>query len=220
MEQNTEFGAVVSALRPLVGISKALSERTLTKVAGALDAHTLPLGLHLMGDTRLLHVNPGMAHVLGVTAQGPAQTVDLPPWFITDVHVHAAVHGYLSHFGTQPRTPFAQPVRWPQPIGGHTCLLWLAHEVGTTLKRPVVLNALVPLVQKADNDPMAARMATLLPREREVMRLFCLGRSAAEVATELGITRHTVNTHRYHIRQKLGLGDVFRLLRSDRGEAD
>lgn len=43
------------------------------------------------------------------------------------------------------------------------------------------------------------------PRETEVLRLLALGHTNREIATELGLSIRTVETHRAHIQQKLGL---------------
>ena len=43
------------------------------------------------------------------------------------------------------------------------------------------------------------------PRETEVLRLLALGHTNREIAAELGLSVRTVETHRAHIQQKLGL---------------
>ena len=45
----------------------------------------------------------------------------------------------------------------------------------------------------------------LTSREREILQLLAEGRTNKEVATELNISLYTVETHRSHILQKLGL---------------
>src|SRR5262249_6530943 len=46
---------------------------------------------------------------------------------------------------------------------------------------------------------------TLTTREREILHLVAAGRTTIEIATALGISPRTVETHRAHLRQKLGL---------------
>lgn len=46
--------------------------------------------------------------------------------------------------------------------------------------------------------------ADLSPRELEVLRLVALGRDTPDIATELGISRHTVRNHIRNLRHKLG----------------
>jgi DNA-binding NarL/FixJ family response regulator len=45
----------------------------------------------------------------------------------------------------------------------------------------------------------------LTTREREVLHLAAEGRTSAEIAVALGICPRTVETHRAHFMQKLGL---------------
>lgn len=53
----------------------------------------------------------------------------------------------------------------------------------------------------------------LTPREREVLRLTAAGQTNAEMAAALGISARTVETHRAHLRQKLGLRTQADLIR-------
>lgn len=61
-------------------------------------------------------------------------------------------------------------------------------------------------------DPATARrraqttaLESLSPREREVVTLLALGHTNAEAATRLHISEKTVETHRMHVVEKLGL---------------
>ncbi|HXS48067.1 MAG TPA: response regulator transcription factor [Solirubrobacterales bacterium] len=51
----------------------------------------------------------------------------------------------------------------------------------------------------------AAERAVLSPRETEVLRLMALGYTNREIAEQLGLSVRTVETHRAHVQQKLGL---------------
>lgn len=51
-----------------------------------------------------------------------------------------------------------------------------------------------------------AAMASLTPREREVLRLLSLGKSNAQIALKLRISIETARTHVRHILGKLGAG--------------
>ena len=69
-------------------------------------------------------------------------------------------------------------------------------------------------------DPSAAREALLAPqtrplspRERQVLRLLALGHSTKEAAASLGLSPKTVETHRAHIMDKLGIRDLAGLVR-------
>ena len=57
------------------------------------------------------------------------------------------------------------------------------------------------------------RKPDLSPRETEVLRLVALGYSAQQIATELGISVSTVETHRTHVSEKLGLHGRAQLVR-------
>jgi DNA-binding CsgD family transcriptional regulator len=45
----------------------------------------------------------------------------------------------------------------------------------------------------------------LTEREKEVLKLIVNGRTSKEIADDLGISKLTVDTHRKHIQQKLGV---------------
>ncbi|MCY3645615.1 MAG: LuxR C-terminal-related transcriptional regulator [Chloroflexi bacterium] len=51
--------------------------------------------------------------------------------------------------------------------------------------------------------PASAASTTLTGRELEVLHLVALGRGTADIATELGISQHTVRNHVRHFRSKL-----------------
>ena len=57
-----------------------------------------------------------------------------------------------------------------------------------------------------------ARLDSLSPREREVMDLLVEGRSARQVAEELGISPKTVDKHRTSLMNKLGVHSVAELM--------
>ena len=48
-------------------------------------------------------------------------------------------------------------------------------------------------------------MRLLSPRETEVLRLMALGHTNREIAEQLSLSVRTVETHRSHVQQKLGL---------------
>lgn len=54
---------------------------------------------------------------------------------------------------------------------------------------------------------------SLTPREREIVQLLSEGRSSKEVATVLGISVKTAETHRANIMRKLDLHTVSGLVR-------
>jgi two-component system response regulator NreC len=54
-------------------------------------------------------------------------------------------------------------------------------------------------------DPVELATQTLSPRETDVLRLMALGHTNREIGEQLGLSVRTVETHRAHIQQKLGL---------------
>ena len=59
---------------------------------------------------------------------------------------------------------------------------------------------------------VVARLARLTPREREVMALLVLGKSAKQIAFELGLSRKTVDVHRSHVMSKMQIDSVVELV--------
>ena len=50
-----------------------------------------------------------------------------------------------------------------------------------------------------------ARWDTLTPREWEVLRLICRGRTDVQIGKTLGISHRTVSTHAHSLYRKLGV---------------
>ena len=59
----------------------------------------------------------------------------------------------------------------------------------------------------------AAKLAALTPREREVLEHAARGLHAKEIAATLGISARTVEVHKAHIMDKLGVRNVAELVR-------
>ena len=59
----------------------------------------------------------------------------------------------------------------------------------------------------------AAPEQRLTPREQQILRLIGIGRANREIAVELGMSTKTVETHRRHIKVKLGLASSTELVR-------
>ncbi len=60
---------------------------------------------------------------------------------------------------------------------------------------------------------IAARLATLTEREREIMMLAVAGHSSKEIAQRLDISYRTVEVHRAHVMQKTGTSNILELAR-------
>ena len=48
----------------------------------------------------------------------------------------------------------------------------------------------------------------LTARERQILSLIAAGKRSKDIASELGITLRTVNTHREHLAKKLGTSNA------------
>ena len=64
----------------------------------------------------------------------------------------------------------------------------------------------------ADLDEVRARIASLTPREREVMGLVVEGKPNKNIAKELGISQRTVEIHRARVMEKMKARSVPRLV--------
>jgi two-component system, LuxR family, response regulator FixJ len=72
-------------------------------------------------------------------------------------------------------------------------------------------------VRRHERATLAARVAQLTPREREVMQLVVAGSSNREIAAELGLSVKTVEVHRARVMEKMkvdSLADLVRLVLS------
>jgi FixJ family two-component response regulator len=58
-----------------------------------------------------------------------------------------------------------------------------------------------------------ARIASLTPREREIMKMIVDGKPSKVIAVELNISEKTVHTHRAKIMQKMSAESVAALVR-------
>ena len=58
-----------------------------------------------------------------------------------------------------------------------------------------------------------ARAATLTPREREVLERVAVGQANKRVAIDLGVSERTVEIHRSHLMQKMGVRHLAELVR-------
>jgi FixJ family two-component response regulator len=64
-----------------------------------------------------------------------------------------------------------------------------------------------------EKDRIRARLASLTPREMQVLRLVALGESNKVMATELGVSQRTVEIHRAHLMEKMGATSLAHLVR-------
>jgi len=62
-------------------------------------------------------------------------------------------------------------------------------------------------------DRIRERLASLSPREREVLDLVTQGKANKMVAGDLGVSQRTVEIHRAHVMQKMEAGSLAELVR-------
>ncbi|XXX82310.1 response regulator transcription factor [Sorangium sp. So ce134] len=84
---------------------------------------------------------------------------------------------------------------------------------GRTVVSPDVSAAMVRALQRRDAAAHGDMVAALSDRERQVLRLLAMGRSAKEVAAQLSISVKTVETHRARLCAKVATHSVADLTR-------
>jgi FixJ family two-component response regulator len=101
----------------------------------------------------------------------------------------------------------------------------MQHGAFDFLQKPFRDQELLDRVQRAlardtDNcarlrhtDKIRERLATLSPREREVLDLVTQGKGNKMVAGDLGVSQRTVEIHRAHVMQKMEAGSLAELVR-------
>src|SRR5215467_14752922 len=67
--------------------------------------------------------------------------------------------------------------------------------------------------EQAELSEIHARLATLTPREREVLEYVVVGKLNKEIAGDLGTVEQTVKVHRAHVMQKMRVRSVAELVR-------
>ena len=91
-----------------------------------------------------------------------------------------------------------------KPCSDHILLETVQRAIETDLKR-------------RDDDSRLSEirdaLATLSPRERDVMALIVAGKSNKQVARELGVSPKTIESHRANLMRKVGAGSLAELVR-------
>ena len=64
-----------------------------------------------------------------------------------------------------------------------------------------------------NRERIGARIATLTPREREVMTLVTQGKANKVIAADLNLSQRTVEIHRAHVMEKMGANSLAHLVR-------
>jgi FixJ family two-component response regulator len=67
--------------------------------------------------------------------------------------------------------------------------------------------------ERAKREEVLARIATLTPREREVLKHIVSGKLNKQIAADLGAAERTIKAHRARVMQKMGVQSVAELAR-------
>ncbi len=140
----------------------------------------------------------GIAATRQLTAAGPdAPKVVILTTFDLDDYVYEALRAGASGFLLKeaPRADLIAAVR--------------VAAAGDALLAPSVTKRLIEafVARPAQTLPSPSRLASLTPRERDILLLLARGRSNLEIARELVVSEATVKTHVAHLLAKFGLRD-------------
>ena len=143
-------------------------------------------------------VMDGIAAARQLTAQGAgAPKVVMLTTFDLDDYVFEALRSGASGFLLKdaPRADLIAAVR--------------VAAAGDALLAPSVTRRLIETFAQrpASATPSPARLASLTPRERDILLLVARGQSNIEIASALVVSEATVKTHVTHLLGKLGLRD-------------
>jgi DNA-binding NarL/FixJ family response regulator len=140
----------------------------------------------------------GIAATRQLTAAGPdAPKVVILTTFDLDDYVYEALRAGASGFLLKeaPRADLIATIR--------------VAAAGDALLAPSVTKRLIEafVARPAATLPSPSRLASLTPRERDILLLVARGRSNLEIARDLVVSEATVKTHVAHLLAKLGLRD-------------
>jgi DNA-binding NarL/FixJ family response regulator len=142
-------------------------------------------------------VMDGLEATRRITALHDAPKVVILTTFDLDDYVYEALRAGASGFLLKdaPRADLITAVR--------------VAAAGDALLAPSVTRRLIEAfaARPASAAPAPSRLASLTPRERDILRLVARGHSNTEIARELVVTEATVKTHVGHLLAKLGLRD-------------
>lgn len=96
---------------------------------------------------------------------------------------------------------------YDNPRNGRHLIVHLARNITERKKNEELLHKMMTLSQQLLALPefmgRPAPVAPLSENEREILRMFSIGKNSTEIARKLGITLQTLRNHLHHINQKL-----------------
>ncbi len=96
---------------------------------------------------------------------------------------------------------------YENPRNGRRLIVQLARDITAQKKNEELLHKMMALSQQMSALPeFMGRPTPVVPlseNEREILRMFSIGKNSNEIARKLGITLQTLRNHLHHINQKL-----------------
>ena len=184
------------------GFRLSLEAAGFAVVGEAADgAQALTLAAAQQPDVVLMDIRmpvlDGLAATRQLTASAGAPKVVILTTFDLDDYVYEALRAGASGFLLKdaPRADLIAAVR--------------VAAAGDALLAPSVTRRLIEAFARrpAEAAPAPSRLASLTPRERDILLLIARGQSNTEIARALVVSEATVKTHVAHLLAKLGLRD-------------
>jgi len=113
------------------------------------------------------------------------------------------------------RHGYWEGVRWKRHRKGQEFPVHLrVYAMNNEKGRPIGMVGLIRrLSEKTVPPDVARRLARLTQREQEILRMVAKGLRNREIAAQLGLSTKTVEAHRAHVMQKLGIPRLAPLVR-------
>lgn len=121
--------------------------------------------------------------------------------------INAGAHGYLLKDAS--RDEFLKAIRTVM-----TGEKYFSGDLSNILIKQIVSGGSVPA--PSTSTAPAAAAANITRRQREILQLIPKGMTNQEIAEELGLSRRTVETHRYKMMETLGVNNKSDLLQKGR----